>query len=86
MLQGDRMWKNEPTKTTKSLKVVVSMDRAEGDPPFSFWRVELTNDEGVWTEAFGSEDMLRAFLRGFTAACSFSGVYFPQPEIPRLPL
>lgn len=65
-------------------KVSVTSHRAEGDPPMDYWRVEVSDARGVWTEAFGSEEALRAFLKGVQAGCSFCGVvHVPLPEIPR---
>jgi hypothetical protein len=74
----------EKKKPVKAPVMIVTAHRVEGDPPFSFWRVEITDENGVWTEAFGSEDVLRAFVRGLEAGCSFFGAHFRTPEIPRL--
>jgi len=53
------------------------------DPSLSVFNVELHKPNGIWTESFGSEKLLRAFLRGVRAGADMSGgEFFSEPEIP----
>ncbi len=52
------------------------------DPPIYIFHVEIFNDEGTWSETWGSQHHLDIFLRGVRAALGVIGVYIPDPEIP----
>lgn len=54
------------------------------DPSVEVFHVVLEKDDGVWHESFGSEETLRAFLRGVRAGANIaSGVFICDPEVPR---
>ncbi len=70
----------------KDPKITITVEVHDGDPKIAIYRVVIESDNGVWTEAFGSEECLRAFIRGLKAAFAFSDVGFVrEPEIPRKP-
>lgn len=53
------------------------------DPPLEFFQVIVRYSEGVWCETFGSEELLKVFLKGLQVGCDASGVQLPRFEIPR---
>ena len=42
------------------------------DPSVTVFRVEVGNETGLWSETFGSDAELRAFLRGMSAKAEFA--------------
>ncbi len=66
----------------KAPAVVITRHQVALDPPIDVFNVELKSEDSVWSETWGSEDQLRAFLRGIKAGCGMIGVVFYDPEIP----
>jgi hypothetical protein len=52
------------------------------NPPADIFGIEIESPQGTWKESFGSENDLRIFLRGVTAALGLYGIYISSPEIP----
>jgi len=76
------MTEGEVATAAKAPDTKVRKLMAGDDPEIPIYHVELSNDSGMWTETWGSEELLRAFLRGVQAGCSMFGVYVPAVEIP----
>jgi len=52
------------------------------DPAIHIYHMEITAYKAVWTETWGSRELLNTFLRGFRAGYQIMGVYIPDPDIP----
>ena len=55
------------------LEVKITRVRFALDPPIEVFNVEMENQTGRWTETFGSEGLLCAFLRGLQARTTMGG-------------
>lgn len=55
------------------------------DPSHDLFHVELTRATGGWNETYGSEEAVRAFLRGAEAGASLMSGRLQADEIPREP-
>ncbi len=50
------------------------------DPPVDVFNIEVQREGGIWTESYGSEELVEAFTRGVKAG----NPDFPEiPPIPR---
>lgn len=63
------------------LQITLSAMQAGQDPAITVYHVEL-QQEGIWTETFGTQEALMAFLRGVQAAHGVAGRMLRIPEIP----
>lgn len=66
----------------------VSVDRFEvgRDPTVSIFHITLRNGQGIWEEGFGSQELMRAFVKGVQAASAMYGhaaSSFRELDIPR---
>jgi len=53
------------------------------DPSITIFHVTIRSERGIWTESWGSRELLEAFLQGVKAALSFTEV--GHIEIPPIP-
>lgn len=50
------------------------------DPEIEIYHVELSHEGGMWTETFGSKELLDAFLKGLRAASGMMGFELRRNE------
>lgn len=55
------------------LVIEVLVSRHGADPPINIYHVELRNDQGLWTETFGSPRELQTWLDGLNVGLRMSG-------------
>ena len=60
------------------MKISVRKQVVGEDPTVEIYHVELSTGRGVWTETFGHESHLHAFLRGVEAGLGVMGIFIPE--------
>ena len=64
----------------EKMKISVRRSKTKHDPPVDIFSAEITNETGIWKERYGSENEMRAFLRGVQAGAQMCGhVVYPPP-------
>ncbi len=71
-----------PAATKIGTTITIERCRVELEPHIDVFHVSVVQNGGSWDETFGSEELLRAFLRGVQAGRGGMD-YVPMPEIPR---
>lgn len=76
----ERPAEEQPKKPEIKIKARMTRD----DPPLAVYTVIIEDEKGEWPETYGSEELLRAYLKGVVAAARmYGGVFVTLPEIPR---
>ena len=52
------------------INIEVTRERIHGDPHCDIWRIVVQTDKAEWREAYGSKEIVDAFLRGVAAGAS----------------
>jgi len=55
------------------MKIEILTTKVPLDPPITIYEVVVTNETGEWREAFGSRELVDAFLRGVRAEAATLG-------------
>lgn len=65
------------------VKITITPVETKTDPPITVFSVVIEDKEGVWSDTFGSQELLRAYLRGIEAGGAMIGnKHVVRPEIP----
>ena len=65
------------------IKVTVQDYNPAGQHSFQMFLFDIENDDGAWSESFGSREAADAFMNGMKVALAMCGHYMLQHNLPK---